>query len=178
VTTPETLDFTHEEILRAKERTHGLYCAELDKLAHDVIRSSVQCMKGDREARNRVFKHLVRAYLAIFAAGWIALVAAIAAGFMHNSVSTAVFGGMSAASFMSLTLFRPLKSLRENSVFLTWLNVVTTSYWSRHYYLNKEGKLDHELESATAETLRHLHLLLGDLPDPPEGLPDPEALLR
>jgi hypothetical protein len=176
VTATEALDFTDDEILEAKRRTQGVYCAELDRLAHDVIRSSVACMKGDREARNRVFKHLVRAYLAIFVAGWIALVAAIVAGFMDHTATTAVFGGMSAASFLSLTLFRPLKALRENSIFLTWLNVTTTSYWTRHYYLNKKGLLDEEIEEATAETLAHLRALLADLP---EGLPlEPEGILE
>jgi hypothetical protein len=175
---PLRLDLTASEISESKRRTEGLYCAELDKLAHDVIRSAVTCMKGDREARNRVFRILVRAYIAIFVVGLVAFAAALYEGLMRHSdtLTTGVFAGMSAASFLSLALFKPLESLRRNSVFLTWLNVTTTSYWTRHYYLNKKGLLDAELEAATFETLEHLKQLVGDLPEVPE--PEPEPALR
>jgi hypothetical protein len=140
------------------------YCAQLDKLAHDVIASSVECMKGDRAARNHVFKVLLAAYVSLFVVGLGAFTAAVVKGLMATTVAEAVttgaFAGLSVGAFISLFLFRPLEKLKQNSIFLTWLNVTTTSYWTRHYYLNKKGLLDYELEEATQETLAHLNVLL------------------
>src|SRR5436305_11347934 len=94
-TTPAALYFQEREILAMKERTGGLYCAELDKLAHDVIKSSVECMRGDRRARNRVFGILLTAYIAVFIVGLVAFGAALYEGLMQNSdpTTTAVFAG-------------------------------------------------------------------------------------
>jgi hypothetical protein len=143
------------------------YCRQLDRLAHDVIRTSVACMKGDRAARNRVFLVLLVAYSAMFVVGLVAFAAALVKGLMADSTGDALtvtaFAGLSGASFVSLVMIKPLQTLRRNSIFLTWLNVATTTYWTRHYYLNKRGLLDHELEVVTRETLRHLHDLLVDV---------------
>jgi len=157
---------TPDDIDGAKKRTDGIYCEALDLLAHDVIRSSVECMKGDRVARNRVFKLLLCAYCAIFVTGLAAFVAALVKGLMADSqveaITTGAFAGLSAAAFVSLLLFKPLDSLKRNSIFLTWLNLATTSFWTRHYYLNKRGTLDHEMEAATLDALAHLRALLHE----------------
>lgn len=149
------------DVTEAKRRTDGLYCERLDALAHEVIQSSVACMKGDRDAREKVFKRMLFAYTSIFFVGLVAFAAALAKGLMKDSdaATTAVFAGLSGISFVAIIVFRPLATLKRNSIALTWLNVVTTSYWTRHYDLNKRGKLG-ELEAATADTLAHLDQLL------------------
>ena len=48
----------------------------------------------------------------------------------------------------------------SGSIFLSWLNMTTTSYWTRHYYLNKRGTLNGEVEEVTSDTLAHLAALL------------------
>lgn len=125
---------------------------------------SVACMKGDREARNRVFKVLFWAYVALFVVGLTAFAAALYNGLMTDSdaETTGVFGGLSVATFVVLFLLRPLDMLRRNSIFLSWLNITTTSYWTRHYYLNKRGTLNGEVEEATKDTLAHLAALLHE----------------
>ena len=157
ITVPTELD-----IEEAKTQTHGIYCPDLDRLAHDVIRASVECMKSDRRAREKVFRRTLMAYTVVFFVGVVALAVALVEGLMDgsNAATTGAFAGLSAVSFVSLFIFRPLDQLRKSSISLTWLNVVTTSYWTRHYYLNKTGSLDAELEEATTETLQHLEDLL------------------
>lgn len=61
-----------------------------------------------------------------------------------------------------LFLLRPLDMLRRNSIFLSWLNITTTSYWTRHYYLNQRGTLNGEIEEATNDTITHLAALLHE----------------
>lgn len=152
------------DVADAKARTNGIYCEQLDRFAHEVIAMSVSCMKGDREARNRVFKVLFWAYVALFLVGLTAFAAALYKGLMNNSdaATTGLFGGLSVATFVVLFLLRPLDMLRRNSIFLSWLNVTTTSYWTRHYYLNKRGTLNAEVEDVTNDTLAHLAALLHE----------------
>jgi hypothetical protein len=137
-----------------------LYCPHLDRMAHDVIQASVDCMKADRRARGLVFRFLLVAYALMFVIGLASFAGAVAktltAGPDAAFWMPALLGGMSLASFVALVLFRPLESLSMNSVFQSWLNVTTTSYWTRHYFLNKTEQLNSELETVTQETLDHL----------------------
>jgi hypothetical protein len=163
-TAPDVPAPATDDVENAKRRTDGIYCKELDHFAHEVIAMSVACMKGDREARNRVFKVLFCAYVALFLVGLTAFGAALYKGLMTNSdaATTGVFGGLSVATFAVLFLLRPLDMLRRNSIFLSWLNITTTSYWTRHYYLNQRGTLNGEIEEATNDTITHLAALLHE----------------
>lgn len=183
VVTPPPINVpTETDIEEAKTQTHGIYCPDLDRLAHDVIRASVECMKSDRHARERVFRRTLLAYTVVFIVGILAFAVAMIEGLMDrsNAATTSAFAGLSAVSFVSLFIFRPLDQLRKSSISLTWLNVVTTSYWTRHYYLNKTGSLDAELEKATTDTLLHLEELLqaGGKGTPKKGSSDEQSPSR
>lgn len=155
---------TATDVATAKRDTNGIYCEDLDRLAHEVIAMSVACMKGDRAARQRVFQVLLCAYVGMFVVGMAAFAVALYQGLMTDgdTATTGIFAGLSVTSFVALFILRPLKRIRENSISLSWLNIATTSYWTRHYYLNKRGLLNAEIETITADTLAHLHALLHD----------------
>ncbi|HET9443835.1 MAG TPA: hypothetical protein VFO65_10950 [Acidimicrobiales bacterium] len=160
-------DYEPIDVREASRRTDGLYCEHLDRLAHEVISASVACMRSDQAARQKVFRRMLLAYTSVFVLGLVAFAVAVVEGLMDDAstATTAVFAGVSGASFVSMFLFRPLSTLKRNSVALTWLNVVTTSYWTRHYDLNKRGEL-HRLGESTAETVGHLAALLELQPRP------------
>ena len=45
--------------------------------------------------------------------------------------TSAIFGGLSVATFLGYFLSRPLQALEENLQFITWLGLIYNTYWSR-----------------------------------------------
>ena len=100
-------------------------------------------------------------YRIIFGVGIAAfVVAAILAIMGSNIVATVLFGGLSAAAFLSYFVSRPLQALEENLQFITWLGVVYNSYWVRLVYAQDMTTFHRDIEETTNDAIAHIKDLL------------------
>lgn len=103
---------------------------------------------------------LLAMYCALFAVGILGAIAAIAKGLGADSGGEAAgalaIGGLSAASFLSFFLARPVESVERNTIYSQWLIATVNSYWTRLAYLSDPATVDRDLEEATRDLVRDL----------------------
>jgi hypothetical protein len=102
-------------------------------------------------------------YVVLFLVGVVTAVFTIISGFQANTggeaIGTLAIGGLSAASFFSLFLSRPLESLERNTIYVTWLTAIQNTYWTRLMYFSDLEKIDDDLEDATQDLVKDLTTL-------------------
>lgn len=100
-------------------------------------------------------------YRILFGVGIGAFLAALLVALMDKgAATTAIFGGLSVAAFLTYFLNRPLQALEENLQFITWLGIIYNSYWSRLAYLSDLEKVQGEVDSVTDETIAKIEALM------------------
>jgi hypothetical protein len=72
----------------------------------------------------------------------------------------ALFGGLSVASFLTFFVSRPLRSLEQNIVFITWLGIIYNTYWSQLMNTADLDTVQADLETITKTALRDLNYLI------------------
>ena len=103
----------------------------------------------------------VTMYKLLFGAGLASfLLAAGLSAWTGKAAYGLIFGGLSAASFLSYFLSKPLQSLEQNLQFITWLGVIYNSYWTRLLYMMDQRTVQADLQAATDETIRQLDRLI------------------
>lgn len=136
---------------------------ELQEFAHKVLVENVQSVVDSARANRRAFRTLYFMYVGLFVVGLGAAVATIVRSFMISSVSDAVttfaFAGLTAASFYTLFLVRPLESLERDRIFASWLTAATNTYWTRLMYFSDQKKIDEDLVAANDELIGNLSAL-------------------
>ncbi len=88
------------------------------------------------------------------------VVAAILAISGANVVATAIFGGLSIASFLTYFVNRPLQALEENLQFITWLGIIYNSYWTRLVYSQDSETFQVDVEETTNDAIAKIKELL------------------
>ena len=100
-------------------------------------------------------------YRILFGVGVAAFVVAAAMAIMgQGALSTAIFGGLSVAAFLTYFLNRPLQALEENLQFITWLGVIYNSYWTRLAYTMDLATVQQEVEATTNDTIAKIKELM------------------
>ncbi|MBV7327155.1 peptidoglycan DD-metalloendopeptidase family protein [Chloroflexi bacterium TSY] len=103
-------------------------------------------------------------YRILFAVGILAFLAAIVLAMVlppGQSVGTAaLFGGLSAASFVAYFLSRPLQALEENLQFITWLGIVYNTYWTRVTYAMDQDTFHKQIEDANNDAIKSIKEML------------------
>jgi len=136
---------------------------EIAGFARDVVAQSRANVIASNRAIRRSRSLLTVLYVVLFTVGLGAAVAAIVSGFTAESASEAagavVIGGVSAASFFSFFLARPLESLERNAIYTQWLTASVNSYWTRLAYLSDPKTVDDDLEDATRDLVADLRTL-------------------
>ena len=72
----------------------------------------------------------------------------------QNDWSVAIFGGMSAITFLSFFFNRPLKALERNILLGSRLSLALNSYWLRLAYASKAESFDKNVVEITNEAIR------------------------
>jgi hypothetical protein len=107
------------------------------------------------------YNSTVTMYKILFGVGVASFVAAAGLSAWTGRASFGlIFGGLSAATFLSYFLSRPLHSLEQNLQFVTWLGVVYNSYWTRLLYMMDQSTVQKDLEDVTNDTVKQIEQLI------------------
>lgn len=134
-------NFDPNESLEIYIPSHGASPAEMNKLlkklrdfGETVVDENKKSATNSSQSIRRSYWTLYIMYCAMFAVGIVTAIIAIIKGFTASGAtdtySTLIFAGLSAGSFFTLFLTRPLESLERNSIFSSWLIAVTNTYWT------------------------------------------------
>jgi hypothetical protein len=100
-------------------------------------------------------------YRILFSVGLLAFVAAIGFSlYTGQPMYALIFGGLSAAAFISYFFNRPLQALEENLHFITWLGIIYNTYWTRLAYMFDANTVQDDLHAATTDAVQQLDDLL------------------
>lgn len=153
----------------------------------DVYKAWTQHLINGFERNNNMFGKLldafmrpywltVRMYQAMFIVGLSGVVLAAVLGVWQGIEFALIFGGLSAASFITFFMSRPLTSLEQNIQFITWLGLIYNTYWTRLMYANDEQTIQADLEVILERSINDIVALLdkqaelaGKRPDLPEN---------
>jgi len=128
---------------------------ELRALAAAVLHDDVQTLA-------RTSKYLRRSYRVVFI-GYIVMlvfgVGAIAAAFIRSMTATSIPAAITAAGLAGLTVGifvaffvqRPSAALERNAIFMPWVSIVLTTFWTRLLYLDDPETLHVKLGQAAKE---------------------------
>jgi hypothetical protein len=135
----------------------------LNQFAEGVFKENVNGVRYSSWYVRVSFWVLFAMYVVLFLVGVVTAVFAIISGFQADTtgkaIGTLAIGGISAASFFSLFLIRPLESLERNAIYMAWLTAVQNTYWTRLMYFSDLEKIDDELEDATQDLVKDLTTL-------------------
>jgi hypothetical protein len=137
----------------------------------DVYEAWKQHMIDGFERNNRMFGEILNAFMrpywitvhmyrAMFIVGLAGVVLGAVLGVWQGVEYAWIFCGLSAASFITFFVSRPLISLEQNIQFITWLGLIFNTYWTRLMYANDEKAIQTELEKILNSSIKDIVTLL------------------
>ena len=100
-------------------------------------------------------------YRILFTVGILSFLAAIVLGVWKGVLYTAIFGGLSAATFIGYFLNLPTRAMEQNILFITWLGMIYNSYWTRLMYANDNSNIQKDLDKITQTSLAQMNELVN-----------------
>ena len=102
--------------------------------------------------------------------GVAAVVAAFIKGLTAASLGQAIaaigLAGLTVGVFAAFFVQRPSAALERNAIFMPWVSIVLTTFWTRMLYLDDpetlDAKLGHAAKEASDELSAIAHALRGD----------------
>jgi hypothetical protein len=133
---------------------------ELRALAAGVLRNDVQTLARTTAYLRRSYRVVFVAYVAMLVFGLGAVVAAFVKGLTATSMPQAAaalgLAGLTVGIFVAFFVQRPSAALERNAIFMPWVSVVLTTYWTRVLYLDDPKTLDEKLGKAAKEASEEL----------------------
>lgn len=133
---------------------------ELRALAADVLRNDVQTLARTTAYLRRSYRVVFAAYVAMLVFGLGAVVAAFTKGLTASSMADAAaaigLAGLTVGIFVAFFVQRPSAALERNAIFMPWVSIVLTTYWTRLLYLDDPKTLDEKLGRASKEASEEL----------------------
>ena len=126
------------------------------------------------DAFMRPYNLTVRMYQVMFWVGILGFVLAVVMAVWKGVAYGALFGTLSAAAFLGYFVSRPLQSLEQNLLLITWLGVIYNTYWTRLMYTNDLKRVQKELDEITQTALEQLDALVDKHTALQEKRPKPE----
>lgn len=146
------------ETLRLPRPRHGdpLHTtAELRELAASILHEDVQTLARTTAYLRRSYRVVFLGYVAMMVFGVAAIVAAFVKGLTANSVGQAItavgLAGLTVGIFVAFFVQRPSAALERNAIFMPWVSIVLTTFWTRMLYLDDPETLDVKLGRAAKE---------------------------
>ena len=128
---------------------------ELRALAASILHDDVQTLARTTAYLRRSYRVVFLAYIAMMAFGIAAVVAAFVKGMTAANVGQAAaaigLAGLTVGIFVAFFVQRPSAALERNAIFMPWVSIVLTTFWTRMLYLDDEATLDQKLGHAAKE---------------------------
>ena len=128
---------------------------ELRALAASILREDVDTLARTTAYLRRSYRVVFVGYLAMLVFGLAAVVAAFVKGLTAATVGEAVaavgLSGLTVGVFAAFFVQRPSAALERNAIFMPWVSIVLTTFWTRLLYLDDEATLDAKLGHAAKE---------------------------
>lgn len=133
---------------------------ELRALAAAVLSEDVQTLSRTTAYLRRSYRVVFVAYVAMLVFGLAAVVGAFVRGVTAEttaqSIAAAALASMTVGIFVAFFVQRPSAALERNAIFMPWVSVVLTTFWTRLLYLDDPAKLDATLGHAAKEASEEL----------------------
>jgi hypothetical protein len=128
---------------------------ELRELAESILREDVETLARTTSYLRRSYRVVFVGYIAMLVFGIAAVVASFVKGITASSVgeATAAVGlaGLTVGIFVAFFVQRPSAALERNAIFMPWVSIVLTTFWTRLLYLDDPKTLDAKLGIAARE---------------------------
>ena len=128
---------------------------ELRELAAAVLHEDVQTLARTTDYLRRSYRVVFYGYVAMMVFGVAAIVAAFVKGLTASSVGEAAaaigLAGLTVGIFVAFFVQRPSAALERNAIFMPWVSIVLTTFWTRMLYLDDPATLDAKLGHAVKE---------------------------
>jgi hypothetical protein len=128
---------------------------ELRELAAAVLQDDVQTLARTTAYLRRSYRVVFIGYIAMMVFGVAATAAAFVKGLEASSVGQAVaavgLAGLTVGIFAAFFVQRPSAALERNAIFMPWVSIVLTTFWTRLLYLDDPDTLDAKLGHAAKE---------------------------
>jgi hypothetical protein len=114
-----------------------------------VLDEDVQTLARSTAYLRRSYRVVFVGYVAMLVFGLAAVIAAFLRGLTAattaQSVAAAALAGMTVGIFVAFFVQRPSAALERNAIFMPWVSVVLTTFWTRLLYLDDPATLDAKL---------------------------------
>jgi len=133
---------------------------ELRALAAAVLREDVETLARTTDYLRRSYRVVFIGYVAMMIFGVGAIVAAFVKGLTAATIGEAVasvgLAGLTVGIFVAFFVQRPSAALERNAIFMPWVSIVLTTFWTRLLYLDDPETLDAKLGHAAKEASEEL----------------------
>ena len=128
---------------------------ELRELAAAILEDDVQTLARTTAYLRRSYRIVFVGYVAMMLFGVLAVVAAFVKGLTASSPGEAAaavgLAGLTVGVFVAFFVQRPSAALERNAIFMPWVSIVLTTFWTRMLYLDDPATLDAKLGHAARE---------------------------
>jgi hypothetical protein len=128
---------------------------ELRELAAAILEDDVQTLARTTAYLRRSYRIVFVGYVAMMVFGVLAVVAAFVKGLTASSLGEAAaavgLAGLTVGVFVAFFVQRPSAALERNAIFMPWVSIVLTTFWTRMLYLDDPATLDAKLGHAARE---------------------------
>jgi hypothetical protein len=128
---------------------------ELRALAAAVLREDVETLARTTDYLRRSYRVVFIGYVAMMIFGVGAIVAAFVKGLTAATLGEAIasvgLAGLTVGIFVAFFVQRPSAALERNAIFMPWVSIVLTTFWTRLLYLDDPATLDAKLGHAAKE---------------------------
>jgi hypothetical protein len=133
---------------------------DLRRLAAAILQDDVQTLARTTAYLRRSYRVVFLGYVAMMLFGIVAIVAAFVKGMTASSLGEAAaavgLAGLTVGIFVAFFVQRPSAALERNAIFMPWVSIVLTTFWTRLLYLDDEATLDAKLGHAAKEASEEL----------------------
>jgi hypothetical protein len=128
---------------------------DLRDLAAAILQEDVRTLARTTAYLRRSYRAVFVGYLAMLVFGLAAVIAAFVKGLQATSVGQAVaaigLSGLTVGIFAAFFIQRPSAALERNAIFMPWVSIVLTTFWTRLLYLDDPETLDAKLGKAAKD---------------------------
>ena len=151
--------------MRLPRPRHGetLETTQSWQLAAAILQDDVETLARTTAYLRRSYRVVFLGYIAMMVFGIAAVTAAFVKGLTATTVGQAAaaigLAGLTVGVFVAFFVQRPSAALERNAIFMPWVSIVLTTFWTRLLYLDDPETLDAKLGHAAKEASEELSMI-------------------